>query len=96
MGEAIFVNNDGEIDHRSETKPSLQEMQAWVEGWIEGVRWPLKFENERVQFVVNEEGLLKQMAPNPLANKILDESGLDTGRPPGIVGPIIILKGFRV
>lgn len=56
----------------------LDEMQKLVGGYIEPVRVP---SDDRLMLVCNEEGLFKNLAPNPLAS-ILAEAA--------IVGPALL------
>ena len=60
-------------------RPSLQEAQAIVGGYVEIV-----IDNGDMQLLVNEEGLLKDLPLN-------QEASLMAGRP--LVGPALVLKG---
>ena len=60
------------------SRPSLEEAQEAVGGFVEVI--PV----ERGQLLVNEEGLILQLSPNPTASQI-------AGRP--IVGNALLLEG---
>jgi hypothetical protein len=73
-------------------EPTLAELQEWVGGYIELV-WRGKDENgERLQFIVDEEGLIKNLPRNPDGNLLFRETfGEDF--PQILVGPCVVLRG---
>ncbi len=84
--KVILLKADGtRQDLTPEKKPTLEEMQAWVGGYIEVVR--VSFEGKKVPMVVNEEGLIHRLPINYQAGRI-------AGSP--IVGDVFILIGWRL
>jgi len=65
----------------SDSKPSLEELQSLVGGYIEVIIPRLK-PDEETNYVVNEEGSLKNLPPNKKAEEL-------TGVP--IVGNMVVL-----
>lgn len=73
-------------------EPTLEEMQGWVGGYVELVWRGNDEHGEPVQFFANEEGLIKQMLPNPDGNLLFRETfGEDF--PQLLVGPCVVLRG---
>lgn len=69
------------------TPPTLEAVQAMVGGYVEMV----SLFKGAAQMLVNEEGLLKQLAPNPVATQWAHAGGrTDISM---IVGPAVILTG---
>tara|TARA_R100000544_G_scaffold27174_1_gene14089 strand:+ start:252 stop:479 length:228 start_codon:yes stop_codon:yes gene_type:complete len=62
-------------------KPTLEEAQGIVGGYVEMVLLP---KDINVQVLVNEEGLLENLPVNQAASELCGQK---------IVGPVVVLKG---
>jgi len=86
MNSAIFYGTDGtvvKLDH----KPTLEECQQMVGGWIELVHRTIYNPAFEGQMVVNEEGLLKGLPINKVGTRLY-------GSPHSpIVSNVVILTG---
>jgi len=69
--------------------PTLKDMQQWVGGGlIERVPLPRDMKDEGVwEIIVNEEGLLKDMAYNEEGSRLADQD---------LVGPVVIFENFNL
>jgi len=84
--KVILLNVNGTREVLSpEQKPTLQQMQGWVGGYIETIR--VQYGNRRATLVVNEEGLAKNLPVNSQASRI---AGFSVG------GNAFILCGWRL
>ena len=89
MNKATIVRTDGttkELDH----KPTLEEAQKIVGGWIELVRAKDR-DGKIVTLVVDEEGKIKRKVDN----KIITEKYGASIYNGYIVGDAIVLEGWR-
>jgi len=89
MGKATIVRVDGsteELDH----KPSLEEAQKVVDGYIELIKAQDIWKN-KVRLVVNEEGKIINLPTNKSVTMIYGPSVYGGY----IVGDVIILEGWR-
>lgn len=66
---------------------ALDALQGVVGGYVEIVSFP-----DGSAFVVNEEGLLRGMRPNPAASMIAHAKG----RPMALVGPVAFLSAAEM
>jgi len=86
VGRAHILNPDGtDTSIEFTEEPTLEWLQEQVQGHIE-ITW-CGFNNLRSMMVVNDEGLLINMKPNPKASIL-------AGQP--IVGPAVVLEGFML
>jgi len=83
-GWVILKANGERVEVESNTKPTLQQMQDAVGGYIAYI--PCQYANEKRTMVVNEEGLAKGLKPNISATLIIGGK---------ITGDVMILIGFR-
>jgi hypothetical protein len=89
----ILLKTDGitEVLTPSE-KPSLEQMQKWVGGYIEPVRhnvWgkPIRYKGQIVTMVLNEEGSPRNLPFNAKATMLYE------GR---IFGDVLLLQGWKL
>ena len=94
MKKVVLLKADGTREVLTpEKKPSLEQMQKWVDGWVESVhRNPttgqlLRWEGQAVVVVVNEEGLLRHL---PLNRQATEAFGFT------VVGDCFVLQGWRL
>ena len=84
--EVIYLDTNEEVNKKENAKkPTLEEMQKYVDGWIQPLK--VKFDGRICTMIVNEEGLIRQLPYNHTASVI-------SGR--CIVGKVIILVGYRL
>ena len=81
----ILISPDGTAQNipapdDAEVGYTLKQLQAYVEGLIEIVRFP---NGEGRIAIVNEEGLLKNMPYNPAASQLVGQD---------LVGPVVIIR----
>lgn len=84
----VYVTAEGKVDCKN-GKPTLEEMQKFVEGYIEPVS--IRYAGRKCRMVCNEEGLIKNLPVNTLATQLYKEQGGEV-----IVGNVIILVGYRI
>ena len=82
MGMLIYANGEQTAVSPSNGTFSLNELQTYVEGFIEIV--PI---DDARMAIVNDEGLLKKMPMNPVASQV-------AGRL--LVGPVLIVSPSEV
>jgi hypothetical protein len=75
---------DGRIDYLNERKPTLERLQELVGGYIELIS-PRMHPLTGKHVVINEEGLLYDLPPNPTATKML-------GYPQMLVGNVVVCE----
>lgn len=87
-----LIHPDGRReDIHMDGEPTLGQLQEWVGGYIQHL--PAVYEGERADFIMNEEGKLLELAPNPTATEILHAIG---GHPLDyIAGTAVILTGHN-
>ena len=78
----IRADNSVEI-LKPDKKPTLEQMQKWVGGYIETL--DVRYEGKAGTMVVNEEGRIYNLSPNLVASEI---AGLL------ILGDVFILEGW--
>lgn len=92
-GKMTIIKADGTIDETNlVTTPSLDTMQAAVEGYIELVPWFDTYEGEPCVAFCNEEGKLNDLPVNATATEAWHYS---IGRPHTdvLVGDVVIFTG---
>lgn len=87
MKQVITIKVDGTTEVTEPAKkPTLEEMQSLVGGYIEPVR-NVKYNGQAVTMVVNEEGLGGRLLFNPKASLIARRT---------IVGDVLLLRDWRL
>lgn len=89
----IVIKTDGTVEEVEQTqKPSLEQLQKIVGGYIEPVHG-IKYQNRIATMIVNEEGKLNNLPVNRKATELFS----DTFGPfvDVIVGDVAILIGWR-
>lgn len=82
MDEAIFMTDDGTIDHVSNTAPTLEEAQKFIGGYVE-ITTPIA--DKQCQMLMDEDGLRKRLPVNIKATMLYVHRS--------IVGNVILLYG---
>lgn len=86
MATVHYLSADGSRSTRTQEMPTLQEMQAYVGGYIEHVS--LTFDGHPLSLIVNEDGRRLGLPTNAQA------TALTVGRVLGdIVGNAIVIEG---
>ena len=85
-GKATVYKADGTVINL-ERKPTLEECQEYVGGWIEIVHATVFNPTFKGQMIVNEEGHMKGLPVNAVGSKIYGNPNWP------IVGDIIVLEG---
>jgi hypothetical protein len=91
-GKFIVIRTNGDVESKDITKqPSLEELQAAVGGYIEGVNIT-KYDGEDAVAFCNEEGKLKRLPMNQKATRAWRDA---LGFEPGdiLVGDVAIVTG---
>ena len=70
---------------RPTKKPTLEEMQGWVDGFIAPVS--IRYKGRAATMVVNEDGLVRGLPVNPQASELAGFT---------IVGDAFVLLGWRL
>ncbi len=84
--KVTLIRADGtEVVLTPEKKPTLEQMQVWVDGYIEVVH--VLYNGRRCAMGVNEEGKLRNLPANTKASQIFGQT---------IVGNVFILEGWRL
>jgi hypothetical protein len=81
----------------AKSPPSLEELQKYVEGYIEVVN--VLVDDEPTQMIVNEEGLLRRLPVNVTASKHYATYALKEMRcfpPTPICGNAVLLRGLML
>lgn len=94
MKGVLVIKADGQENFISTAKrPSLEQMQEWVGGYIQAV--PTSYEGKKRTMVVNEEGAINGLPLNPIATKIYRSTSAFHHKEL-IFGTAVILIGFRL
>ena len=82
--EAFVIEPDGRIHDlkKAREKPTLEELQKAVGGYIETVQLPRR---QGLLMIVNEEGLIHELAFNHRASALAHQD---------IVGPVVVLSRY--
>jgi len=98
MKQILWIASNGEVTtQEAEMPPTLEAMQAYVEGNIEVVN--VLFHNAPHQMIVNEEGMIRHMPLNWKATSIYHCNWITReGKIPDapICGPAILLQGIKL
>lgn len=99
MSTIEWINaEDGTVtSNEAAAAPSLQELQEYVDGYIEVVN--VLVDDEPMQMIVNEDGFSKGLPVNVLASKHYATWALKKYRsfpPTPIVGNAVLLRGLRL
>lgn len=86
MRELITIHPDGSRTVEHHNKVTLEMLQKRVGGYIEAIRPRTRFENRPAEIWADEEGLLKGLQRNGVAQNLL-------GVP--IVGPVVINRVYK-
>jgi len=90
--KAILIKVDGTVtDITTNKKPTLEELQKLVGGFIEVVR-DIPYEGRQAVMIVDEEGHCKYKPLNDKASKLY-QANHKTTHP--IAGDVVILLGWR-
>lgn len=91
QNSAVYIEAYGNKTTKVE-KPSLEEMQAFVKGYVQPLR--VTYEGRKCTMLCNEDGFALQLPLNNTATNIVQATygpGSQT-----IVGNVIILVGYRL
>jgi hypothetical protein len=90
--KAILIKVDGTVtDITTDKKPTLEELQKLVDGFIEVVR-NITYEGKPAVMIVDEEGHCKYKPWNDTATKLYHVHHITTHP---IAGDVVILIGWR-
>lgn len=83
----IIVKTDGSIDSSKTERPTLQELQAMVGGYIELVTY-----SDDYQIICNEDGIALNLEHNIIINDVIAMT-CGIAYPNPLLGNVVILKG---